>query len=62
MPAKASARSSSTDVTEPQSSRLVFPRTRRTSPEENETMKGIVAWMIGIPIPVIILLYIFHVF
>jgi hypothetical protein len=31
-------------------------------PEENETMKGILAWMIGIPIPIIILLYIFHVF
>jgi len=25
-------------------------------------MKGILAWMIGIPIPIIILLYIFHVF
>jgi len=25
-------------------------------------MKGILAWLIGIPIPIIILLYIFHVF
>jgi len=24
--------------------------------------KGILAWLIGIPIPIIILLYIFHVF
>jgi hypothetical protein len=61
MRAKASARSSSTDVTEPQWSHPVFPRTG-TLPEENETVKGIVAWMIGIPIPIIILLYIFHVF
>jgi hypothetical protein len=29
---------------------------------ENEIMKGIMAWVIGIPIPIIILLYIFHVF
>lgn len=25
-------------------------------------MKGILAWVIGIPIPIIILLYLFHVF
>jgi len=25
-------------------------------------MKGIFAWLIGIPIPIIILLYVFHVF
>jgi hypothetical protein len=31
-------------------------------PRENETMKGIMAWVIGIPIPIIILLYLFHVF
>jgi len=26
------------------------------------TMKGILLWLIGIPIPVIILLYLFHAF
>jgi hypothetical protein len=61
MRARASAASSSTDVPEPQLSPLVLPRTG-ILPEENETMKGIVAWLIGIPIPIIILLYIFHVF
>jgi hypothetical protein len=61
MRARASAASSSIDVPEPQLSPLDFPRTG-TLPEENETMKGIVAWLIGIPIPIIILLYIFHVF
>jgi hypothetical protein len=31
-------------------------------PRENVIMKGIMAWVIGIPIPIIILLYVFHVF
>lgn len=31
-------------------------------PEEDPPMKGIAAWLIGIPIPIIILLYLFDVF
>jgi len=30
--------------------------------EEFRGMKGILAWMIGIPIPIIIILYLTHVF
>jgi hypothetical protein len=31
-------------------------------PKREVSMKGIFAWLIGIPIPIIILLYLFHVF
>jgi len=29
--------------------------------EEEEAMRGVLLWLLGIPIPVIILLYVFHV-
>ena len=29
--------------------------------EEEEIMRGVFLWLLGIPIPVIILLYVFHV-
>jgi hypothetical protein len=36
---------------------------RRNSPEgRRRPMKGILAWLIGIPIPIIIILYLLHVF
>lgn len=34
----------------------------RTATPEGQTMKGILAWAIGIPIPIIILLYVVDVF
>ncbi|WP_326878273.1 hypothetical protein [Aliidongia sp.] len=30
-------------------------------PKRRETMRGVLLWAVGIPIPVIILLYLFHV-
>lgn len=35
---------------------------REQAAEGPDTMKGIVAWLIGIPIPIIIVLYLFDVF
>ena len=32
-----------------------------TQEEEVEVMRGVLLWLLGIPIPVIILLYVFHV-
>jgi hypothetical protein len=29
--------------------------------QEEEAMRGVLLWLLGIPIPVIILLYVFHV-
>jgi hypothetical protein len=29
--------------------------------EEEDVMRGVLLWLLGIPIPVIILLYVFHV-
>jgi hypothetical protein len=29
--------------------------------EKEETMPGVLLWLLGIPIPIIILLYVFHV-
>jgi hypothetical protein len=39
--------------------RRSFPQPQ---PERSQPMKGILAWMIGIPIPIIIILYLTHVF
>lgn len=33
-----------------------------TNPPEEETMKGIIAWLLGVPIVVIILLYVTGIF
>jgi hypothetical protein len=32
-----------------------------TVTEEEDVMRGVALWLLGIPIPVIILLYVFHV-
>jgi hypothetical protein len=32
-----------------------------TSVEKEEIMRGVLLWLLGIPIPIIILLYVFHV-
>jgi hypothetical protein len=37
-------------------------RSGSDSPKGASQMKGILAWMIGIPIPIIIILYLTHVF
>ena len=29
--------------------------------QQEETMRGVLLWLLGIPIPIIILLYVFHV-
>ncbi len=34
---------------------------RIDQPKRRETMRGVLLWAVGIPIPVIILLYLFHV-
>jgi hypothetical protein len=39
----------------------VIAQTLSTSDEETTTMRGILLWLIGIPIPIIILLYLFNV-
>jgi hypothetical protein len=40
-----------------------FPRSRVTLSHPKEvTMKGIIAWLLGVPLIVIILLYVFHIF
>ena len=36
-------------------------RLQRPIIERNEEMRGVLLWLIGIPIPIIILLYLFHV-
>ena len=37
-------------------------RSRATAiTEEEDVMRGVLLWLLGIPIPVIILLYVFHV-
>jgi hypothetical protein len=38
------------------------PRSGGIRGTEDHPMKGILAWLIGIPIPIIILLYLFDVF
>jgi hypothetical protein len=30
-------------------------------PQKEEEMRGILLWLVGVPIPIIILLYVFHV-
>jgi hypothetical protein len=40
---------------------LVFPTPLNRSHKDLPPMRGILLWLIGIPIPIIILLYIFHV-
>jgi hypothetical protein len=37
------------------------PSIRFDHPERKEAMRGVLLWAVGIPIPVIILLYLFHV-
>jgi hypothetical protein len=32
-----------------------------TTAEKEEIMRGVLLWLLGIPIPIIILLYVFHV-
>ena len=32
-----------------------------SSPPKGDDMRGVLLWLVGIPIPVIILLYLFHV-
>ena len=36
-------------------------RSPRITCKEDVTMRGVLLWLVGIPIPVIILLYLFHV-
>ncbi|MGB8314378.1 MAG: hypothetical protein WCE69_07805 [Aestuariivirga sp.] len=41
--------------------RAAFPKQTASKLLGVQTMRGILLWMIGLPIPVIILLYLFHV-
>jgi hypothetical protein len=41
---------------------ITAPRTLSVQQPTEDKMKGILAWLIGIPIPLIILLYLFDVF
>ncbi len=46
----------------PREPRLPSPRYPHSNRDGGFPMKGALAWLIGIPIPVIILLYVFDVF
>ncbi len=40
----------------------LFPVSDTRIPRSHAAMKGVLAWLIGIPIPIIIILYLMHVF